>query len=176
MIFCGVIFAFALFYFVSPKSDYSAQEKRKLSDFPEFTLEKLADGTFQSGIDDYLSDHITARNFFVGFSAEYELVTGRNGSKGIYLGSDSYLFPKPTKDSEILSQNAEYINEYAEYSSIPVYMTVIPSTGYINSDKLPFAVVFAISQEWVILLFKSSHNQQLQSYFSFKLCQIIPKA
>ena len=138
VIFCGFIFAFALFYFVSPKSDYSAQEKRKLSDFPEFTLEKLADGTFQSGIDDYLSDHITARNFFVGFSAEYELVTGRNGSKGIYLGSDSYLFPKPTKDSEILSQNAEYINEYAEYSSIPVYMTVIPSTGYINSDKLPF--------------------------------------
>lgn len=138
VIFCGFIFAFALFYFVSPKLDYSAQEKRKLSDFPEFTLEKLADGTFQSGIDDYLSDHITARNFFVGFSAEYELVTGRNGSKGIYLGSDSYLFPKPTKDSEILSQNAEYINEYAEYSSIPVYMTVIPSTGYINSDKLPF--------------------------------------
>ena len=80
VIFCGFIFAFALFYFVSPKSDYSAQEKRKLSDFPEFTLEKLADGTFQSGIDDYLSDHITASNFFGGFSAEYELVTGRNGS------------------------------------------------------------------------------------------------
>lgn len=65
VIFCGFIFAFALFYFVSPKSDYSAQEKRKLSDFPEFTLEKLADGTFQSGIDDYLSDHITARNFLL---------------------------------------------------------------------------------------------------------------
>ena len=63
VIFCGFIFAFAIFYFVLPKSNYSAQEKRKLSDFPEFTVEKLADGTFQSGIDDYLSDHMTARNF-----------------------------------------------------------------------------------------------------------------
>lgn len=137
IIFCGFIFSFAVFYFILPKTEYSTQEKRKLSDFPEFTAETLADGTFQSGIDDYLSDHMPARNFFVGFSADYELVTGRNGSKGIYLGSDGYLFPKPTKDSEILSQNAEYISEYAEYSDIPVYMTVIPSTGYINSDKLP---------------------------------------
>ena len=108
VIFCGFIFAFAIFYFVLPKSDYSTQEKRKLSDFPEFTLEKLADGTFQSGIDDYLSDHITARNFFVGFSADYELVTGRNGSKGIYLGSDGYLFPKPTKDSDTFSKRRIY--------------------------------------------------------------------
>lgn len=137
VIFCGFIFAVSIFYFVLPKAEYSPQEKRNLSSFPEFTTENLADGTFQNEIDSYLSDHMPARNFFVGFSADYELITGRNGSKGIYLGSGGYLFPKPTKDSEIFSQNAEYINEYAEYSDIPVYMTVIPSTGYINSDKLP---------------------------------------
>lgn len=138
VIFCGFIFAVAILYFVLPKSEYSAQEKKKLEEFPEFTAEKIADGKFQEGIDNYLSDHMPARNFFIGFSADYELFTGRNGSKGVYLGNDGYLFPKPTKNSSILSENAEYISEYADYSDIPVYMTVIPSTGYINSDKLPF--------------------------------------
>lgn len=137
LIFCIFIFAFMICYFVLPKAEYSAQEKKKLAEFPEFTMQRLASGDFQKEVDTYLSDHMAARNFFVGFSADYELLTGRNGSKGIYLGSDGYLFPKPTKDSEILSQNAGYIKEFADYSEIPVYMTLIPSTGYINNSKLP---------------------------------------
>ncbi len=135
--FCLFIFAFMIVYFVLPKEEYSAQEKKKLSQFPELTAERLLNGDFQNDVDTYLSDHVAARNFFVGFSADYELLTGRNGSKGIYLGSDSYLFPKPTKDSETLSQNAGYIKEFADYSEIPVYMTLIPSSGYINNSKLP---------------------------------------
>lgn len=137
IIFCAFLFVIMIFYFVLPKETYSAQEKKRLAELPEFTAQKLAGGDFQKEVDTYLSDHMAARNFFVGFSAQYELLTGRNGSKGIYLGSDCYLFPKPTADSEILSQNAGYIKEFADYSEIPVYMTVIPSTGYINSSKLP---------------------------------------
>ncbi len=137
VIFCLFIFAIMILYFVLPKEEYSVQEKKKLAEFPEFTAERLDNGDFQNDIDEYLSDHVAARNFFAGFSAYYELLTGRNGSNGIYLGSDSFLFPEPTEDSGLLSQNAGYIKEYADYSEIPVYMTLIPSTGYINSSKLP---------------------------------------
>lgn len=137
VIFCAFIFLFMTFYFVLPKSEYSTQEKRKLAEFPKLTVQEIADGNFQKKLDTYLSDHMAARNFFVGFSADYELLTGRNGSKGIYLGSDGYLFPKPTQENEILSENAGYIGEFADYMNIPVYMTVVPSSGYINSSKLP---------------------------------------
>ncbi len=137
VIFCGFIFSFMIMYFILPKESYSAQEKKVLSSFPEITAEKVVNGDFQKGLDTYLSDYVPGRNFFVGLSADYDLVTGRNGNKGIYLGSDGYLFPKPTKDTELITTNAGYIKEFAETSDIPVYMTLIPSSGYVNQNKLP---------------------------------------
>ncbi len=137
VIFCGFIFVFMLLWFVLPKESYSAQEKRMLSDFPELNAETLFNGDFQKNLDTWMSDHIPARNFFVGLNADYDLISGRNGSKGIYLGTDGYLFPKPVTESETLMKNAGYIKEFAESMDIPVYMTVIPSSGYVNNSKLP---------------------------------------
>ena len=55
-----------------------------------------------------------ARKFFVGLDAAADLAEGKNGSNGIYLGSDGYLFPKPSKDSELLTKNAGFIKEFAD--------------------------------------------------------------
>ena len=139
-VFLGFIFAFMILYIVLPKESFSAQEKKQLSEFPEVTAEAVMNGEFQEKLDTYLSDHVPFRNTFVGLSANYELISGRNGKKGIYLGNDGYLFPKPTKDGELLHKNAGFIKEYADCSDIPVYMTVIPSSGYINNDKLPLII------------------------------------
>ena len=137
-VFCGFIFTFMLLWIIIPKEHYSPQEKRVLADFPELTAETLFNGSFQKELDTYLSDHMPARNFFVGLNADYELISGRNGSKGVYLGSDDFLLPKPAQGGENLIKNAGYIKEFAEDIDIPVYMTVLPSSGYINSDKLPW--------------------------------------
>ena len=136
-IFCGFIACFMVLWIALPKEHYSPQEKRVLEDFPELTFETLFNGNFQKELDTYLSDHMPGRNFFVGLNACYDLASGRNGSKGIYLGSDNCLFPKPAQGGENLAKNAGYIKEFAENIDIPVYMTVLPSSGYIYSDKLP---------------------------------------
>ena len=137
-IFCGFIFIFMILWVVMPKDHYSAQEKRVLADFPELNLETLFNGHFQQELDTYLSDHMPARNFFVGLNADYELLSGRNGSKGVYLGKDYYLFQKPAQDTDNLVKNAGYIKEFAEDLDIPVYMTVLPSSGFIYGDRLPW--------------------------------------
>lgn len=137
-IFCGFIFTFMALYFALPKADFSPQEKKKLADFPELTVQTVMDGKFQKELDTYMSDHVPLRNFYVGLTADYELVSGRNGEKGIYLGKDGYLFPKPTKDGGQLGKNAGFIREFGDSSPVPVYMTVIPSSGSVNTDKLPF--------------------------------------
>ena len=131
------IFAFMILYFVLPKSDHSSQEKRNLAEFPETNAETIFEGKFQRELDTYLSDHIPGRNLFAGIGSFYELLCGQNGSKGIYLGSEGYLFPKPSKNKENLLKNAEYISEFADSSDIPVYMTLIPSSGFINKAYLP---------------------------------------
>ena len=137
-IFCGFIFTFMIFWIFLPKEHFSAQEKRVLADFPELNFETLFNGSFQKELDTYLSDHMPARNFFVGLNADYDLLSGRNGSKGIYLGTDYYLFPKPAQATDNLTKNADYIKEFAEDIDIPVYMTVLPSSGFIYGDKLPW--------------------------------------
>lgn len=136
-ILCGFIFVMMILLFVLPKETFSAQEKRELSEFPDVNADNIMKAQFQNELDTYLSDHIPGRNFFVGTSACLELAEGRNGSKDIYLGSDGYLFPKPTEQTENLKKNAGFIKEFADDSDIPVYMTVIPSSGFINSTKLP---------------------------------------
>ena len=136
-IFCGFIFVFMILWFALPKESYSSQEKRMLAEFPELNAGTLFSGDFQKSLDEYMSDHIPARNFFVGLNADFELASGRNGSNGIYLGSDGYLFPKPAVRTDQLINNAQYIKEFAESIDVPVYMTVIPSSGYANSSKLP---------------------------------------
>ncbi len=137
VIFCGFILLMAVLYFVLPKEEYSPREKQQLAPFPEWSAQSFAQGEFQDKLDTYLSDHVAARTFFTGIQAGYDLLTGRNGSRGIYLGKDGYLFPKPTKDSDILAQNARYIREFADTAEIPVYMTLIPSSGFVNASRLP---------------------------------------
>ena len=99
-IFCGFIACFMVLWIALPKEHYSPQEKRVLEDFPELTFETLFNGNFQKELDTYLSDHMPGRNFFVGLNACYDLASGRNGSKGIYLGADNCLFPKPAQGGE----------------------------------------------------------------------------
>ena len=137
VIFMLCIFTFMILYFVLPKADHSPQEKRNLSAFPETNAQTIIDGKFQRELDTYLSDHIPGRNLFAGIGSFYELLCGQNGSKGIYLGSEGYLFPKPAENKENLLKNAGYISEFAESVDIPVYMTLIPSSGFINSEYLP---------------------------------------
>ncbi len=155
-VFCGFIFTFMILWIVLPKESVSQQEKRELAKFPELNAETLTNGSFQKNLDTYLSDHTPARSFFVGLNADFALLSGRNGYNGISLhydnendkkghysdsdcialGKDNYLFPKPA-GGEFLEKNAEYIKEFAEDTDIPVFMSVIPSSGCINSDKLP---------------------------------------
>lgn len=150
-IFCGFILTFMILWIALPKESFSQQEKRELEKFPEVNFDTVFSGEFQSKLDTYMSDHTPARSFFIGLNADYALLSGRNGYNGIVLnkegrytdadcvalGSDGYLFAKPSRGTKLM-ENASYIKEYAEDSDIPVYMTVVPSSGSVNTEKLPY--------------------------------------
>ena len=79
IIFFGFIFVIMILLFVLPKSEYSAQEKKKLADFPEMNVEKVVNAEFQNHLDTYKSDHVPERTFWKGLSSDYELEVGRTG-------------------------------------------------------------------------------------------------
>ncbi len=127
----GLLFCFA------PKSDYSSNEKRYLEDFPEFTFDTLISGEFGEDFETYLADHISGRDFFVGLNAYYDVASGRNGSKGVYLGSDDYLINDPVDEDNYLALNIEKLKSFSEKNDLNSTLMVVPSTGYIMGDKLP---------------------------------------
>lgn len=132
-----IIIMCALFLFM-PKKKYSANEKRYLSDFPNLNATTLFDGSFGDEFETYMSDHVAGRDLFVGLNAYYDLFSGRNGSNGVYSGSDSYLINDPAefKDNRV-KRNVSLLAQFAQDNNVKAVFMAVPSTGYIMNDKLP---------------------------------------
>ncbi len=137
-VFLALVFVLLVLFVVLPKKDYSANEKRVLSDFPQVSLSAIADGSFGTKFETYLSDHFPFRNFFVGLNAYYNQLLGNNGSSGIYNAKDGYLISKPEAlDPDRLTKNLGYIGDFAEKNAMQALLLAVPSPGYMLEDKLP---------------------------------------
>lgn len=137
-VFLFLVFALFLLFVVLPKQEYSSDEKRQLSDFPSVSLEAIADGSYGTAFETYLSDHFPFRKLFVGMNAYYNQLLGNNGAAGIYKCDDGYLISKPeTLNAERLTRNIGYFCDFAEKNNLHAALLAMPSAGYILSDKLP---------------------------------------
>ena len=138
VMFCTFIGAMAVLTAVLPKKAVSENEKRTLSKFPNFTLQKLMSGRWESEFESYISDHFPARETFAATDAYFMLSTGRNGTNGIYKGKDGYLFTVPVEfDREKLTENIIELNNFAEKTGIKTKLITVPTSGYIMQEWLP---------------------------------------
>ena len=138
IIFVGFIVTMSVLFFVLPRKEYSASEKRILNQAPEFTWEKLMSGKYDEEFEPFLADQTAGRNLWVGIGAYYNYLIGNNGSSGIYKGSDGYLINDPQEMTELMT-NVGYIDECASHIDVPTTVLIAPSTGYICEDALPLA-------------------------------------
>lgn len=138
VLFVGFIFTFCILFIVMPKSDYSSTEKRKLEQFPEFSLETLFNGEFTKNFETYLADQFYGRNFWKGLNSYYNLYIGHNGADGVYNGNDGYLINVPVeeKDSRV-QNNIDTVVKFSQSIDVPVTVEIVPSTGYIMNGELP---------------------------------------
>lgn len=137
VIFLVFIFSMGLLFVFLPKREYSPNEKRYLAKFPDTSLDNIVFGDFDTDFESYMSDHVAGRDFFVGMNACYELTTGRNGSSGVYVGKDNYLINDPVDRENKLESNLNIFNDFTKANKLNTSLMIIPSTGYIMSDKLP---------------------------------------
>lgn len=137
VIFLVFIFSMGLLFVFLPKREYSPNEKRYLAEFPDTSLDNIVFGDFDTDFESYMSDHVAGRDFFVGMNACYELTTGRNGSSGVYVGKDNYLINDPVDRENKLESNLNIFNDFTKANKLNTSLMIIPSTGYIMSDKLP---------------------------------------
>lgn len=137
-LFCSFIGIFALLYILLPHDSFSEKEKRTLAEFPEVSLSSILDGSFESGFETWLSDHVPGRDALVGLHAYYELASGRNGLSGVILGRDDSLFAAPEEaDMEQVVNKCSRINALAEATGVPTSVMLIPTSGYMHPEALP---------------------------------------
>ena len=65
-----VFLCFAIVFDTFPRSTYSSLEKRDLTAFPEFSMEKLTSGAFTKGVSSWFSDSEPYRDSFLAMSMQ----------------------------------------------------------------------------------------------------------
>lgn len=143
VILAGVFLLFLLVCFIVNLAvkdrDFSEAENRNLAQKPALSLTALADGSYFSGLSDYVSDQFFARDKWMSLKLKCETIMGRKDASGIFLGSDDYLLSAPeTPDDDALSRTITNINQFAvNHSDLSMRMMLVPDSAMILSDKLP---------------------------------------
>jgi hypothetical protein len=137
ILFLIFVFSISLLYVFLPKKDFSQTEKRYLAGFPKMSFTTLTDGSFEEGFEEFLADQTPMRTFFVSVNAYFEYLKGNNGSEGVYLGKDGWLFEKPFDRENKFDLNAGKISRFAKTTDKPVSVMIIPTKGYIYGEYLP---------------------------------------
>ena len=137
-LFCAFIGGIFLVSLLLPKKEFSQLENRYLQKPPELSLESLTDGQFMEDAEDYVSDHIAGRDFWVAAKAWSERLSGKRENNGVYFAKDDTLINRvDTPDPDKLDRDMSYVDALAGNVSVPVYFGLIPTAAAIWSDKLP---------------------------------------
>lgn len=138
VIFCVFIGIMAAGIAFLPKQEVSVNEKRHLAPFPRLSVQSVLSGYWETGFEDYISDHFPQREAFTAIDSYYTLWTGQNGAKGVYKGRDGYLINTPVKcDENKLRANMEAILSLAEKTGVRTRLMAVPTAGHVMADKLP---------------------------------------
>lgn len=131
ILFCGFLFVMLALFLLTPRQTFSEKEKRYLAETPKLTWDTLLSGAFGENVENYLADHVPGRDLFVGFSAYYDLLSGRQVTKDIYLAEGDRLVEAPQKwDSAAVEKNMSAINAFAEATGREVDLMIVPSAGF----------------------------------------------
>ena len=64
--------------FAIKNESFSEKENRYLAKLPNFTFEKLVDGTYQEEMDTYINDHFVFRNGWIKIKSGLEMLLRKN--------------------------------------------------------------------------------------------------
>ncbi len=129
-LFCGFLAVMACGYLLASK-EFSQMEKRYLTEKPTASLKAVLSGDWSRQAEQYLSDHVLLRNFYVGVNAYAERLAGRQKLKDIWAEKGRLLEAPAAVDAEKIGQTMASINAWAENLQRPVHLMVIPSAGWV---------------------------------------------
>ena len=138
VLFCAFIGGVSAVSLLLPDRDFSPLENRYLQKPPRLSVENLGSGRFMEEAEDYVSDHIVGRDFWVAAKAWSERLSGKRENNGVYFGAKDTLINRvDTPDPAELDKKVGYVDALVGNVSVPVYFGLIPSAAEIWKDRLP---------------------------------------
>lgn len=154
---------FCVINLLIPDRALSASEKRTLADFPTLNTSRLLDGSFSADFEEYASDQIPARDFFIRLRSGFSLLLGKKESQGVYYAEEGYLMERMEPvDEAALSKTLQTICSFSKSTGIPSTLVLAPNAISIHKDLLP---AFAITEDQTVWM--DNIRSQLSDNISF---------
>lgn len=138
-VFCVFILTLSLLHLFTPDRDVSRSERRKLQQFPEFSVQALYSGRYMTELEDYLCDQFPLREEFRTLGSAFCFYgLHQMDNKGIYLLDGSVYKLDSRLDEKAVGLTAAKISEIQEAYLRPetrVFYSVIPDKNYFASDS-----------------------------------------
>ena len=118
---------------------FSDNENRTLKTRSDVSKNVL-DGSFQSDLNDYLSDQFLLRDVCTALQSKCKRLTGRRDIGGAYIGKDGHLFQKITErdvDRDQIVADAKRYARLQERTGLPLTLLPVPSAGIALQAYLP---------------------------------------
>lgn len=132
-VFCLIIFGICIAFLVTPKSEVSRSERRKLAVFPEINTESVFSAKLYSDIELYLLDHFPLREGFRGINSAVRTgVFKQSDVNGLWTSDGSIFKYEGDMKPEQIRYGAGIINKVSEQylDGMNVYYSVIPDKNY----------------------------------------------
>ena len=138
-------FGMTLLCWAKPSEEYSDQERRKLAQFPEFTMNNILSGKFMSKFEDYALDQFPARDSFMALS---QVVSTTKDKNGLYEADGHIVSMEYPMDEGGMERAAGIFKGIQEQfaKDNDIYMAIIPDknaflgkeNGYLAMDYEAF--------------------------------------
>lgn len=142
-----------------PKKTFSENENRYLQEFPVPTLKTLEDKSFMSAFEKFFSDHFVLREKWIQLKNQMEIITNKKEINGVYL-TEKRLIEHQELNEDIIKQNTEAINSFAEKYKKPTFLMIVPTAESIYTDQLPLMAPY-FDQKKVINSIYTASNKNL---------------
>lgn len=135
----GVVVLFLLLGLMVKDREFSETENRSLAQFPTLSLSTIVDGSFYTGLGDYIADQFPGRDTWISINLWLNQLLGQKEFSGVYLCEDDYLMQVPSAPNEVAHErNLEAMQTFAQnHEDLNVVAAIIPNAVTIHADKLP---------------------------------------
>ena len=134
----GIIVGMAVINILTPARTFSENENRYLARFPELTAQTFLEGEFDREFEEWATDHVAGRDFWIAGKAHLEQVFGKKENNSVYFAADGCLIEKQERpNSGQVQKNIDALlslESLAQYNSA---VCIVPTASEILREKLP---------------------------------------